>query len=947
MKKMTRVIAFLLLLVTLLTGLIGCPAGTPDSGTTGSSATTGTSSGTVPSGTKQNYTVTVKSIGGMPLSGIGVYVYTDATMDDLEDYKATDASGTVTFSLKKSDTYHVKVAGVPKGYEAAASYPLTGSSTLITLVSRVIDDEDISDVLYQPGDIMHDFTVTLLDGTVFTLSEVLKTKRAVLINFWYSDCSPCKAEIPYMQEAYEAYGDSIEIIALNHYSKDTAEVIKNFVSSFGMTFPVAKDTTELAYAFEVDAYPTSIIVDRYGMICVMEEGGITSVKPFNALFSHFSADNYEQKIITDIDQLIPAELPNKDNMPTSDEIADAFGASDLTVNFHPEEGTADAEMSWPFRVSEGTVGGVGGKYIYPSNIKKDNSYATLYANITLKAGDVLAFDYFASTEQGADILFVLVDRKDIYQISGDSAEGGWQTCYPFVALEDGTYELAFCYAKDEGDNYGEDTVYLRNLRVVEEKDITSLTYIPRFAANHRKANGFGYESYVDVVLGADGYYHVGSANGPILLVDLMGGTRFSNTSLFMMAYAGGISQDRDWYDAFLHHFTLASNSAIYGICSVDETLAQLLKDVADEIGLETDNPLQWLQMCMYYNVYGPNATEFADPVQGLSTAAPYKAELGGDNRVSYDRVIMPRGLLYEFIPEKSGVYRITSFSAYEVEGWIFLADMTQYSIYDGRERMWQDAVNCSMVAYMEAGVPYYIDIAFYDIYQVGSFTFSVEYLGGTYEMFRLAAPSFFTYEENEDFEQSGDINDLNEIVSLGINVVLHTDGYYHELREDGTVGSVVYADFIGSTGIFSHSLTQMIAARSFDFRLSENDLIVLAYLAEFEKNGKTDYRAAFRELWGEDYDVNMADYEVEDVVAGIYHGAEGAKDMTEVAKKYAAMAEDGKANPEREGCVAVTAELAELLQMLMDKYTFEGVENSWLKLCFYYHLYAAPTAQEA
>jgi hypothetical protein len=39
---------------------------------------------------------------------------------------------------------------------------------------------------------------------------------------------------------------------------------------------------------------------------------------------------------------------------------------------------------------------------------------------------------------------------------------------------------------------------------------------------------------------------------------------------------------------------------------------------------------------------------------------------------------------------------------------------------------------------------------------------------------------------------------------------------------------------------------------------------------------------------------------------------------------------------EVKGCVEVNAELAEILQMLMDKYTFKDVENSWVKLCYYY-----------
>ena len=39
---------------------------------------------------------------------------------------------------------------------------------------------------------------------------------------------------------------------------------------------------------------------------------------------------------------------------------------------------------------------------------------------------------------------------------------------------------------------------------------------------------------------------------------------------------------------------------------------------------------------------------------------------------------------------------------------------------------------------------------------------------------------------------------------------------------------------------------------------------------------------------------------------------------------------------ERAGCVVVTKELAEILQMVMEKYTFENVDHAWTKLCYYY-----------
>ena len=45
----------------------------------------------------------------------------------------------------------------------------------------------------------------------------------------------------------------------------------------------------------------------------------------------------------------------------------------------------------------------------------------------------------------------------------------------------------------------------------------------------------------------------------------------------------------------------------------------------------------------------------------------------------------------------------------------------------------------------------------------------------------------------------------------------------------------------------------------------------------------------------------------------------------------------------RIGTVLLDARLAELLQLLMDKYTFPGVENSWRKLCYYDHTFCEET----
>ena len=63
---------------------------------------------------------------------------------------------------------------------------------------------------------------------------------------------------------------------------------------------------------------------------------------------------------------------------------------------------------------------------------------------------------------------------------------------------------------------------------------------------------------------------------------------------------------------------------------------------------------------------------------------------------------------------------------------------------------------------------------------------------------------------------------------------------------------------------------------------------------------------------------------------------ENAGDTCEVRIEHAALFAITTGPAERQGCVPVTEELAEILQLLMDKYTFQDVDHSWTKLCYYY-----------
>ena len=124
----------------------------------------------------------------------------------------------------------------------------------------------------------------------------------------------------------------------------------------------------------------------------------------------------------------------------------------------------------------------------------------------------------------------------------------------------------------------------------------------------------------------------------------------------------------------------------------------------------------------------------------------------------------------------------------------------------------------------------------------------------------------------------------------------------------------------------------MIELGGFDFSKTEYDLYVIGILNKFDGDQEKTINYLKSE-WGEDYEAYAAEYKLDDVFAGKYHGVGGDK-TAEIQTYISKMITSG---PEVEnGCVVVTEELAEILQLLMDKYTFEGVDQSWLKLCYYY-----------
>ena len=729
-----------------------------------------------------------------------------------------------------------------------------------------------------------------------------------------------------MQAAYETDKDKVGVVALDPL--DGTDAVKSFQANMGLTFPMASCPASWSSVFGIQGYPTTVVVDRYGMICLVESGALLAERYWTTLFEHFIADDYQQRLLTAAGELLTQVKPNVE-MPGQDEIAQVLGTENMAVTYRADED----EYAWPFVIDEKN----GQKCLKSPNKELDGSYAIMYADIELKKGQAVGFDYLKSSEAGSDVLHVIVNDEAIYSISGVNSSDKWETCYPIVADQDGVYELALCYIKDESGQSGEDTMYIKNLRLVDVKDIDVDTYIPRKAATSE--DGFEY-TYADIVFNSkDGYYHVGSENGPLLLADLMNTTDFDEEqSIWDMAYAGKVKVDgKDYTEVLTQYANYASNANLVGICTVNKELYEILQAVDKTCGFDEEDDKEWLKACKYFQAYGTNGQQLEDPIKGLATFSAYTAKLGKNiesNKFTYNRIIIPRGLYAEFVPNKSGVYRITSRtdSTNGVEGWIFNEKREELLVYERDERMFEDGEEISMVFYMEKGKSYFIDIAFWDPYEVGTIYYDIEYIGATYDHFRLCSHGYFTY----DTDATGTA--MYDVIAGGIDVVLGEDGYYYHDLGNGKKGSKIYADFTGLTSVFSSpiatvgSVEGLIDKGAFDFSKTEYDQYVLTAL-DINGGDKTKTLEYLKTQWGADYEAYYEEYKVDDVLDGIYHGS--GEDYTDDIKPYLKkMINDGKA--ERKGCVLVDKKLAEILQKLMDKFTFENVDNSWIKLCYYY-----------
>lgn len=822
------------------------------------------------------YVISVTSKGGMNLDGVKVSVLKDNKVVQ-EGYTE---KGKVAFPLN-ADSYELQFSELPEGYiDDGSKHFVTETQKRYTAVfESELLPADNNTHYYSIGSIMHDFTFTDCYGKQYVLSDLLTEHKAVVLNLFYTGCGPCKLEFPAIEKAYNQFKDaenSIELLAISTAREgDDNSMVATFKSEYGLSFPMGVQT-ETVDSFSVSGYPTTVVIDRYGMVAYSNTGSETSETRWVNLFQRFTSDDYSQTGTTTGEggetggntELIRPTV----TMPASSVIAETINGKGVSGNTYYAD---DGEYSWPFTVANDE------DCIVASNVGVDNSLSLIYTDITLNKGEMLCYEYKVYSEADYDILHVIVNGNSVAEHSGTSKGDVWMNNVAYVATRTETVTLVFSYIKDEADlgiEAAKETAKIRNIHIESTDTIADPTDAIHPVATV-KADGLArYENYEKVGLNTtDGYYHLldesGAPNGPLLLLTYLDNmtqwtkihrssyvtvqnetTSYKNSlyNILFYEYATGSEADIklilngiNYTDTFLntYYWSVFADQDIPG--TVDTELIGYvpvtpeLKELAvafckaDSGNATHDN--EWLEFCYYFNHYGPyndNHTHddcrvFRDPTKGMATHNAYELNYSAEDANSKKTVTYPvvvdrplaqnRGTYYRFTAPKAGVYQIASQHATAKEDpFILIRDKDGKFLYSQ-----DDALDYDLIFNTENrnnfNVYWYFDEGetYYLLMAMQAVQATGEYeLKITYLDESYSAIIVCTTDEGMYVANGDDWND----VRYGAIDVAYDGQVYKQLTHDGDYGSTIYVDFLHqnyfeSTG---KTLRQMIEGGAFD-----------------------------------------------------------------------------------------------------------------------------------
>lgn len=121
-----------------------------------------------------------------------------------------------------------------------------------------------------------DFKLTYLNGQGFQLSDHIG-KEIIMLNFFATWCGPCRTEMPELVRYYEKHKQQ-NFIVIGIDAEENEGLVTNFVKELKISFPVGIDQGVIQQAYNVNAFPTTVLIGVDGRIQYYQSGAISNAE---------------------------------------------------------------------------------------------------------------------------------------------------------------------------------------------------------------------------------------------------------------------------------------------------------------------------------------------------------------------------------------------------------------------------------------------------------------------------------------------------------------------------------------------------------------------------------------------------------------------------------------------------------------------------------------------
>ena len=94
--------------------------------------------------------------------------------------------------------------------------------------------------------------------------------QVVVLNFWFTACSPCIREIPLLNDIAEKYKDKVHFLAISFDKNDA--YLARVVRIREMKYQIIADRKDICTDYKIKLYPTNIVIDKKGKVVFSELG---------------------------------------------------------------------------------------------------------------------------------------------------------------------------------------------------------------------------------------------------------------------------------------------------------------------------------------------------------------------------------------------------------------------------------------------------------------------------------------------------------------------------------------------------------------------------------------------------------------------------------------------------------------------------------------------------